>query len=264
MNVYRKEMKGGLRSLLFWSLGVILFIGASASKYAVMAEDPSAMTLLISQLPLGLKSMFGVGRLDFTTPIGFFGMLFPYLMLMAAIHASMLGAVVLSKEERDRTGEFLYVKPAARGQILTDKLLAALTLVLLFNLVNWAASAGMMRAFGGNAGGGVATLMAGMLLVQLLFLALGIASAAALKRPRAATGIATGVMLGTYLVSIAVDVNGKIDWLKIFSPFSYFDAKEIIGNGSGLSFPYVLLCAGLTAGLVGWAYYRFARRDLKV
>ncbi len=264
MNVYQREMKKGLRSLLLWSLGVCLFMAASASKFAVMAEDPSAMTLMLAQLPLGLRSMFGVGKLDFTTAIGFYGMMYPYLMLLAAIHASMLGAVIVSKEERDKTSEFLYVKPARRTQILTAKGLAALTLAASFTLVNWAAAAATMRFFGESAGGTVATLMAGMLLVQLLFLALGIAAAAALNRPKAATGVATGVMLAAYLLSAAVDINGKIGWLKAFTPFSYFDAKNIVGDAAGLSVPYVLLCAGLTAGLVALAYYRFARRDLKI
>jgi len=110
----------------------------------------------------------------------------------------------------------------------------------------------------------VTTLMIGMLLVQLLFLSVGVAAAAALNRPKAATGVATGVMLATYLMSAAVDVNGKIDWLRAFTPFSYFDAKAVIGDGAGLSAPYALLCAGLTAGLTALAYYRFSRRDLKL
>jgi ABC-2 type transport system permease protein len=263
MNVYRRELTKGLRSLLFWSLGAIFLIAASAAKYAAMAGDKAAMMLLMSQLPLGLQAMFGVGELDFTTAVGFYGMLYLYLVLIAAIHASMLGATILAKEERDKTAEFIYVKPMARGNILTAKLLAALTLVVLFNLVNWAASAGMVRAFGENADAAVASLMAGMLLVQLIFLAVGIAAAAVSQRPKAAASVATGVMLATYLLSVAIDVNGSIGWLRVLTPFSYFKAGDVIG-GAGLSVPYALLSLGLIAGLVGWAYARFSRRDLKI
>lgn len=263
MNVYRKEIWNNLRSLLFWGLGVLLFIAASMSKYAALSKDPSALGIF-TQLPMGLQVMFGVGHLDYATTSGFYGMIFPYLTLMAAIHASMLGAVILSKEERDKTTEFLYVKPATRARILTEKLLAALTMVVLYTLINWATSVGMVRAFGEQADATIATLMLGMLLVQLVFLALGIAAAAVLAHPKAATGVTTAVMLSAYILSVAIDVNGNINWLKGFTPFSYFDAKLIVGNGEGLSLPYAALCIGLTALLLLWAYTRFPKRDLKV
>lgn len=264
MNVYRMEMKKGTRSLWWWALGLLMFVAASGSKFAAMAEDKTAMLLLISQLPLGLKSMLGVGQLDYTTAVGFYGMLFPYLLLLAGIHASMLGAVSVSREERDKTTEFLYVKPAARGQILTDKLLAALTQVGLFALVNLLAGLGMMKLFGESATGVIFTLSAGMLLVQLVFLALGAAAAGGIASPKVAAGVAAGGMLAAYLVSVAVDINGHIGWLKAFSPFAYFDARAIVGNGQGLSVTYTLLSVALIAAFTALAYLRFTRRDLKV
>lgn len=263
MNVYLREMRKGLRSVLLWSLGIVFFLAASSTKYAAMADTPSAMDILF-QLPLGLQAFFGVGQLDFTTAIGFYGMLYPYMLLLVAIHASMLGAVIVAKEERDKTSEFLYVKPATRGGILTAKLLAALTQVLALTALNWAGALTVMAAFGESAGIAIRTLMIAMLLIQLLFLALGIAAAAVWQRPKAATGIATGVMLGTYLISIAIDVNQNIGWLRGFTPFSYFDYRGVISSGAGLSVPYTLLALGLTAGLMAAAYIRFAKRDVTV
>ncbi len=263
MNVYRREIKVSLRSLIFWALGVLFFIVASATKYSAMADDPAALGIF-TQLPLGLQAMFGVGHLDYTKASGFYGMIYPYLLLMAAIHASMLGAVILSKEERDKTSEFLYVKPVARTHILTAKLLAALTMVTLFCLLIGVYSVGMVRAFGENADAEVARLIVGLYLLQLVFLAVGFTAAAVIKRPKAATGIATGFMLGTYILSVAIDINGNIDWAKVFTPFSYFDAKRIIGSGEGLNLWYILLCVALAVGLTAWAYLRFPKRDLKV
>ncbi|NLI21271.1 MAG: ABC transporter permease subunit [Clostridiales bacterium] len=263
MNVYRKEFRDHFRSLLLWGLGILFFIAASAGKYSAMAGDPAALGIF-TQMPLGLQAVFGVGRLDFTKAVGFYGVLYSYLTLMAAIHASMLGAVILSKEERDKTSEFLYVKPRSRESVLTAKLLAALTMVALLNLTTWACSAGMVRAFGEQADGLILRLMAGLFLLQLLFLACGLAAAAVSTHPRAATGIAAGVMLSAYILSVAIEVNGGIDWLKILTPFAYFDAKRIVGGGEPLSLLYVLLCVALTAGLTGWAYLRFPRRDVRV
>ena len=263
MNVYRREMRSSLKSMIFWSLGVMLFLAASMQKYSALSLDPASLNIMV-QLPQALQEMFGVGYLDFAKASGFYGMIYPYMVLMAAVHASMLGAVIVSKEERDHTSEFLYAKPAPRVSVLTAKALAALTAVVLLNLVIWASSLAFVRGGGEDASGAIAMLMAGLFLVQLVFLTLGIAAAAGLKRPKAATGIATGAMLATYLLSIAIDVSGKLGALKAFTPFEYFDARRIIGRGEGLNPWYVALCLGVTALLAVWACLRFQKRDLKV
>lgn len=265
MNVYRREVRAGIRSILFWSLGIFLFIAASMQKYSVLSLDPASLNIM-TQLPQAIQDMFGVGYLDYTRASGFYGMIYPYLLLMAAVHASMLGAVILSKEERDKTSEFLYAKPASRFSILTAKLLAALTSVALINVATWASSAALLQANGNgeDMSGILMQLMAGLFLIQLVFLTLGIASAAVTTKPRAATGIATGVMLATYFLSIAIDVSGRLNALKALTPFQYFDAKRIVGIGEGLNAWHVALCLILTGLLTGAAYLRFGRRDLKV
>lgn len=263
MNIYRREMRGNLRALVFWVLGVLLFIAASMAKFSALVKDPSA-TSIFTELPMGLQALFGVGELDFTQAIGFYAMIYPYLVLMAAIHASMLGAVILSKEERDKTTEFLYVKPAARAQVLTAKLLAALSMVCLLNLIDWAVSVALVHYYGTPADATIAILMVGMFLVQVVFLALGFAAAAVLSRPKAATGVTTAIMLGMYILSVAISINENIGWAKVFTPFAYFDSREIVAKGVGLNLPYAALCVGLIALLLGAAYTRFPRRDLTV
>ena len=90
------------------------------------------------------------------------------------------------------------------------------------------------------------------------------AAAGSIASPKVAAGVAAGGMLATYLVSVAVDLSGHIGWMKVFTPFSYFDARAIVGNGQGLSAPYALLSVVLIAAFTALAYLRFTRRDLKV
>ena len=264
MNVYLREMRAGLKPLVFWCLGIGLFLAASMQKFSVFAIDPASMQMLY-ELPQALQDLLGIGYLDFTKASGFFGMMYPYLMLMAAVHASMLGAVAVSKEERDKTAEFLYAKPMPRWAILTAKILAALTAAAIFNLVTWGASAAFIQSFGGeDMGGNLALLMTGLFILQLAYLSLGVAAATLAPKAGAAAGIATACMLATYFLSIASDVSGKLGALRAFTPFKYFDARRIIGLGEGLDPAYVALCLALTLALTTGAYLRFGRRDLKI
>jgi ABC-2 type transport system permease protein len=78
---------------------------------------------LFKTFPKPVLVIAGINGLDVGTVIGYFGVLYLYILLMATIHAAMIGAEVISKEERDRTSEFLYPKPISRSKIVTEKLL---------------------------------------------------------------------------------------------------------------------------------------------
>lgn len=266
MNVYLRELRASRRSLILWCAGMFLFILASMGKYAAGVASGQSFDAIIGEMPPALQALFGTSDLTFSKASGFYGMIYLYLLLLAAIHASMLGAVIISKEERDRTSEFLFVKPVTRTGVITSKLLAALTCAVVLNLVTWASSVWLVGYYGKgeDAGAGIARLMAGMFFVQLVFLSVGAAAAATLKRPKGAAGIAAGIMLAAFFLDVAIDINGKIDWLKFLSPFEYFNAKLIIGHGEGLSAGYIALCAALTAALTAAAYVFFRKRDLRV
>jgi len=59
---------------------------------------------------------------------------------MAKIHASMIGAAIISKEERDKTTEFLFAKPVSRNEIITAKLFSGFANILIFNLITTTSS----------------------------------------------------------------------------------------------------------------------------
>lgn len=266
MNIILRELKTNRRSLLFWCLGMIMMIAGGIAKYAASLNAGQSMDAILDQMPPALQVIFGVGLLDFSKASSFYAVLFLYLLLIAAIHASMLGAGIISHEERDRTSEFLFVKPRTRAEIITAKLLSALVQIVILNLVTWAVSAAMVNQYsdGMDLNGGITKLMLCMLLVQLTYLSMGAAAAGVLKNPKAAVGVATGVMLATFLLYIAIDVGNNLDWMKPFTPFAYFDAKQIFALGQGIEWVYPVICAGATAVFTAATYVFFKRRDLKV
>ena len=68
---------------------------------------------------------------------------------MATIHAAMLGATIIAKEERDKTSEFLFAKPVLRSTIITAKLLAAFVNIVVFNLITFIS---LIRLWGNTIG----------------------------------------------------------------------------------------------------------------
>jgi ABC-2 type transport system permease protein len=260
-----REIKANRKALIIWSIGMILLIASGMGKYAGLSTSGQAINDFLAQMPESLKAIMGMGTFDLTKATGYYGVLFIYLAMMATIHAAMLGANIISKEERDKTAEFLFLKPISRNRIITSKLLASLVNIVIFNLVTFISSILMVQKYskGEAVIGDITRLMIGMLILQLIFLSIGTAIAAKSKHPKTAPSLATGILLFTFILSIAIDLHSRIENLKYFTPFKYFDAKNLMYD-RGFEPVYVILSAVIITILFRATYIFYISRDLKV
>jgi ABC-2 type transport system permease protein len=266
MNLFLREMNANRKSLIIWCIGILFMVISGMSKFeAYSSSTGPSVKELFSKMPKSLQAIIGVQSLDISTAIGFYGMLFSYLLLMAAIHALTIGAAIIAKEERDKTSEFLMAKPISRTQIITAKLAAVLVNVLIFNIVTLILSVSMVHHFNkaNEPIQDVYILMAGMLLLQLFFAALGAGIAAVSKKPKRATSLGTAILLLMYILSIGIDISSKISGLKYITPFKYYEAKTVMADGA-LNPVYVVLSVILVVIFLSVTYLSFKKRDLNV
>lgn len=264
MNVFTREMRANRKSLIFWCIGMLFMVAAGMSKYAAYSATNVSINDLLKQLPMAVRALIGVS-FDLSTVRGYYGVLFPYLAIMATIHASMLGTNIIAKEERDRTSEFLFVKPTSRIQIVTAKLLAALVNISILNIVTLISSIAIVQYYGKGEAvrEDILTLMLGMYILQLMFMVIGSAIAAISKNPKTAASVAMTFLLATYILSIVIDINDKLEALKYFTPFKYFDAKMLLLEG-GFDPLFNVLSSAIIALCLVITYVFYKKRDLKI
>ncbi|MDM5336538.1 ABC transporter permease subunit [Fictibacillus enclensis] len=264
MNIFWRELRNSRKSMIWWVVGLLFMVVSGMSKYDTMKSTGQTVNEIFGAMPKSLQAIFGLSSLDLTTITGYFGMLFSYLVLMAAIHAALLGSTMIAKEERDKTSEFLMAKPVSRTRIITFKLAASLILLFLFNLVTYGLSVGMVNYYEPSADlSGIGRLMIGMLILQMIFLSVGMAVAAVSRRPRMTVSIATGLLIITYILSIAIELNDKLDALRYLTPFKYFEAKKLMGN-TGFEGVYIGLSAVIILGTLILTFMAYQKRDLKI
>lgn len=265
MNIFLREMKAYRKSIILWSVGMIVLIGSGMAKFEGMASSGQSMNDIMASMPKSLQAIMGTGGLDVSQVSGYFSVLYIYVLLMATIHATMLGATVIAKEERDKTVEFLFAKPVSRSKIISGKLIMASVNSVILNIVAMVTTIYLVGNYneGGAVTGDIIYAMIAMFLMQILFLFIGSAIAAVSKRPRRAASIATGILLGTFILSIAIDLNEKLDFMKYFTPFKYFEAKVVM-NGEGLDIIFILLSLSLIAILLMITFVFYRKRDLVV
>ena len=246
MNIFFRELKAYRKSLFFWCLGMLFLVGSGMAKYASIKGDSKAVIDLMAQFPKSIQTIFGLTGFDLTTASGYYGVLFMYIALMAAVHAVLIGAGIIAKEELGRTSEFLFVKPLSRLEIMVEKLTAGLCNLIVLNLVTFVVSLYSIYYFSGEMFyDDLAVLMEGLFLLQLIFFFVGTMMAAVCKKSRLSTTIAASVMLLTFILTMFVNLSEKFDWLKYFTPFKYFEARQLMTSGLDLTY---LLITGFLIG----------------
>ncbi|PJI08005.1 MULTISPECIES: ABC transporter permease subunit [Clostridium] len=263
MNVFLRELKANRKALIIWSLCMFLLVVSGMSKYTVYSSGNS--NELFNKMPYSLKALFGIGSFDVSKMSGFFAFLFPYIEITAAIHAVLLGSGIIAKEERDKTTEFLMVKPISLNTILTSKLLAAFVNVLVLNIVTLISSIVMVNAYnkGKDISSEIMMFILSMLIVQLIFLSLGALLSVFIKNSKASGSAAAGILFGSFMISKITDFTDKINAINILSPFKYFSYQDIV-NGNGISAGVSIISLVLIAIFSILTYFFYRKRDFNV
>lgn len=265
MNIFWREMKAYRKSLIIWCIFVLYMVAAGMWKFASAYSANQSLNELINQLPGAVRVLLGIrGSFDLSTAGGYYGLLYYYLVTMATVHATLMGAGIISKEELDKTTEFLMTKPISRNQIVTAKLGVAFVNILIFNMVATISSIFVVGYF--NTGealtGEILTLMMGMFLLQLIFMLVGTGIAAVNKNPNIATPLALITLMIALVLAKAIDMSTKLEAWKYFTPIKYFEAEQLLLHG-GFEAVFLILSVVIMAIFVSATYIFYKRKDLR-
>ncbi|OQY21208.1 MAG: hypothetical protein B6I34_07675 [Anaerolineaceae bacterium 4572_32.1] len=264
MNIFVRELKANLKSLLIWGGIVILFVTIGMAKFSAYEGNPDMLAIL-DQLPQALLDAFNMQAFNLTTLTGFFGVMFTYFALLLSIAAAMWGSDIISKEERDKTVEFALTLPVTRSRLVTAKTLAALVNCVGLLLITWGASLVSAAKYQPESEfyNFLNLCMLALFIMQMIFLAVGIFLGCAMKQYKRAGSLAVSLLLGTYFLSVISGLNENLDFLKYFSPFKYFDAGMMLHEAK-IDLGFVWLSAGIIAVSMIGAYVTYSRRDLYI
>jgi ABC-2 type transport system permease protein len=132
----KTEFKRNLRSLILWSSIVAGMAALMLLLYPAFKDAFSQMEEFLSIYPEEFLEAFGMGEggLNMSDFYGWFGVEgYLFVNLIGGSYAAILGGSILSKEEDDKTIEFLLSKPISRDHILYGKgLVVAINLLLKY------------------------------------------------------------------------------------------------------------------------------------
>jgi ABC-2 type transport system permease protein len=263
MNIFLHEFKMYFRSVITWSVALAALIFVYLSSFTSFAQQAELLNEMLATFPEQLLIAFGLKGVDLSTPLGYFGSVFLFIQICLAIQAANYGFSLISIEEREGTADFLLVKPVERTQILTSKLLSALSGLTITNVVIWISSFAFLNLFKGDKtyeASSLLLLLLSIVVFQLFFLSMGLVISLLVKRIKNVTPYSMGLGFGLYVISVFGDLLGE-NILEKITPFKHFEPNYIIQHGT-YDVPLVLLSVSvIIISLVG-SYMLYNKRDI--
>ena len=263
INIYKHEFLSRLRSVLIWSLSIAALILFFFSIFPTFADQAELTNQLLAKYPPALLSAFGINRMDLSSVLGYYVIILAFVQLCLAIQAGNYGFGLVSVEESELTADFLLSKPVSRSRVLTSKLLAVLTSLLITDVVIWAVSALSILIFteGREVDTGILLLLlASIIIFQLFFLAVGLVVSLMVRRVRSVTPYSLGLGFGTYVLNAFSGIFGDVK-LEYVTPFKHLDPAYIVQHGA-YNTQLVLINAAITLISLAASYWLYIRRDI--
>ncbi len=263
MNVFLRELKAYRRSTLIWGASLSAIVIVFMSLYPAFASDLAGVQKVFAGLPAAVRTGLNLNISSFASVNGFYGYLLTFVVLAAAIQAMNIGTGIISKEVAGKTADFLLSKPLPRSRVMSAKLLAALVSLVITDVIFWVvAYVGALVVSKGPFETATFFLMsATVLLVQLMFAALGALFAVSLPKIKSVIAVSLPTVFAFFIVGTIGDILDN-NTLRYISLFRFYDTNYIIKNAR-LDGTFLVAEAVLIVIVVAVTYAIYVKKDVR-
>ncbi|MBR2036498.1 MAG: ABC transporter permease subunit [Lachnospiraceae bacterium] len=260
MTIVKHELKQGKTSFLIWTSSIGFLLAICVFLFPEMKGEMDGISETFASMG-SFTAAFGMDRLNFGTLIGFYAIECGNVLgLGGAFYAALCAVSILTKEEKDKTAEFLLTHPISRTKIITEKLIAVLIQITAMNLIIYALSVGSMTMIGEEIPWKEVNLLHfAYYLLQMELAGICFGISAFLRK--GSIGVGLGIAIMMYFLNLIANIAEVAKYLKYITPFGYCDGADIVSNGCLNS---TMVAIGMTVGIVGIsvAYLHYTRKDI--
>ncbi|HHW57291.1 MAG TPA: ABC transporter permease subunit [Clostridia bacterium] len=264
--IFLKEFKDNKKSFMIWLISVVIYNIFVMSAYPTVAKQASQLDVLLKNYPTAMIKAFNLDKLRLSNVLDYFGIeSYLIITLVGSMFAMIFASTILSKEEKERSIEFLLSKPVKRSEIVTAKLLCVLIYVFLFDLIFAMVNYVSMHVVKqGNFDIKVFLLLSvGPFLMHLTFASIGFMISVILPKVKSMVSFSIGIIFTMYFLELISDLTDKLKDLRYFTPFKYVDAAELIFN-KRIETVYLSIMFTVILLSIGVSYLIYQKRDILI
>ena len=225
MTIVKHELKQGKISFLIWTAAIAMLLAVCVFLFPEMKGEMDGISDVFASMG-SFTAAFGMDRLNFGTLVGFYAIECGNVLgLGGAFYAALCAVGILSKEEKERTAEFLLTHPVSRVKIITEKLIAVLIQIPVLNLIIYVISIGSMVIIGEEIPWKEINLLHlayYLLQIELAGICFGISAFLC----KGSTGVGLGIAVMMYFMNLIANIAEVAEFLKYITPFGYCEGAD--------------------------------------
>lgn len=260
MTVIRHELKQSRISLIIWTVAIGFLLAVCIFMFPEMKGEMDEVSEVFSSMG-SFTQAFGMDKVNFGTLLGFYAVECGNILgLGGAFFASLCAISVLSKEEKERTAEFLLTHPVSRVRVVAEKLISVILQILILNAVVYVTAVSSIALIGEAVPWQEITLMHTAYFILQLELA-GICFGVSAFLRRGSIGLGLGIAVIMYFLNIIANLTESAEFLKYITPFGYADGAEIVRN---VSLDMNMIAIGILFAAIGISagFIKYCRKDI--
>lgn len=261
MNIFLHELKAYRKSIIIWACSMTLLAVMYIFIFKGLGHDIENFKVFLKNMPDVMKKVFNIYIDSISTLEGFYSFIFSFVVLCGSIQAMNLGTAIVSEELRDKTADFLMTKPVSRIGIMTSKLIAAFSILVITNIIYLvltilaavvAVDAFNLKLF--------FMISLTLFFVQLMFTALGIMISVIVGKIKSVISVSLSTVFGFYVLGSLGSIIGE-ERVRYFSPFRYFDTVYII-KYAAYETSYVIIGLIFIVAAIASSYLVYINKDI--
>ncbi len=258
------EFKRNFKSLILWTSIVAGMAALMLLLYPAFKDAFANIEDFLSVYPEEFLEVFGLGDggLDMSDFYGWFGVEgYLFVNLIGGSYAAILGGSILSKEEDDKTIEFLLSKPISRDKVLLGKAIIVAVNLLILNLMVGIVLLIAFTIFGDLNVPVWLLFSFAPFILQIIFASLSFLISIFVIKSRKVISISLGIVIGMYVIDLISKLTEEFEYLKYITPYEYINAVTIVKDE--MIKPIYLLISVLMIGVsLTCAWYFYRKKDI--
>ena len=264
MNIYKFELSRLKKSIIIWGLSVPGFLIFYMAFFPALQGTNTALAGIMESMDPKFLAAFGmIPELPMGEVMGYFNLTMGLILIPLAIQASNYGFHILSVEERELTADFLFTKPISRTKIIVSKFLAALTSIVIVDvLISILAIVSLQLFKSGDTVviKNVIVLLLSIPFFQLTFMGIGLVISVSIRKVSSVLSFSMALGFGLFVVNSFGSILSS-ELFSYISPYSHFDTAYILVNGH---WNWSLVWISLTIMLCSFVatYFLYLKRNI--
>ncbi|MEG0313640.1 MAG: ABC transporter permease subunit [Erysipelotrichaceae bacterium] len=260
-NIVKFEFKQYYKQAIYWSIAIICFQLIFVIMFPAFSNDVDSLNKLLNSYDPTLLKGFGLGDIGLDKFSGFYSFCLVYIIMIVAIYSINIGLNIIGKEAKFKTNDFLLTKPINRLNIMKDKILVALILVLGLNVIYTIAIIISVLLSGIEIEFITLLLFGiGMLFTSFLFLSIGIFIACYKHKIKSSITLAIGITSIAFVIEMIANVLDNTI-VNLLSPLSYLSPNYIASNNC-LDISMLILTIVLTVLFIILGVKHYIKKDI--